>query len=59
MTIKPEISHHDNTADKKWGWELFSGTKSTLVGIPLTKALGENRQFSLQIMFIHVILTQR
>ena len=29
----------------------FSGMKSTLAGIPLTKALGENRRFSLQIMF--------
>ena len=28
----------------------FSCTKSTLAGIPLTNALGENSQFSLQIM---------
>ena len=30
----------------------FSDAKSILAGIPLTNALGENRQFSLQIMFI-------
>ena len=29
----------------------FSGVKSILAGIPLTNALCENRQFSLQIMF--------
>ena len=40
------------------GW-IFSGTKSTLVGISLTNALSENRQISLQIMFIHDLLTQR
>ena len=33
------------------GNELFSGAKSTPAGIPQTNALGENRQFSLQIMF--------
>ena len=33
------------------GVMIFSGAKSILVGIPLTNALGENRQFFLQIMF--------
>ena len=30
----------------------FSGANSTLVGIPLTNAFGENRRFSLENMFI-------